>query len=247
MPDHVGAWIRTERGSRRLLPAEELARGLGVPNEWELSAAGFTDSVLKQTTSAFHWEHFSKLLVLPALAAHESSEGPLPSSVDPISALVAPGPEFSWCPTDLSEGGVWYRDRVTNLVAAAHYEDRLALVRDGLRALQIHRSNYTATHPEPQQLQLLWWEFPPEHWDEIRDGCSIYFMVPPTACIHPNSSMTEEQLVIATKFVQELVDLDVLVPGFVLTNGRLGKSRTAWPVARFVGYEIWRSKLGCLQ
>jgi hypothetical protein len=33
------------------------------------------------------------------------------------------------------------------------------------------------------------------------------FLEPPTTCIHPNSSMTEEQLVIATEFVQELVDL----------------------------------------
>jgi hypothetical protein len=221
MLDHVGAWIRTERGSRRLFP-EELARGLGVPKEWELSDAGLTDSVLKQTTSAFHWEHLSELLVCPALAAHESSGGPLPSRVDPISAPVEPVPEFSWCPPDLSAGGVWYRERVSNLVAAAaHYEDRVQLVRDGLRALKVHRSNYTATHPYPKQIQLLWWEFPSEHWDEIRDGGSMNFMVPPTACIHPNSPMTEEQLVIATELVQELVDLVVLVPGFVLTNGPL--------------------------
>jgi hypothetical protein len=200
MLDHVGAWIRTERGSRRLLPVE-LARGLGVPKEWELSEDGLTDSVLKQTTSALH---LSELLICPSLDAHKSSAGSLHSSVDPISAPVKPVSEFSWCPPDLSAGGIWYQERVTNLVAAAaHYEDRVQLVHDGLRALEVHRSNYTATHPEPKQLQLLWWEFPPEHWEEIRDGGSMNFMVPPTPCIHPNSSMTEEQLVIATEFVQE--------------------------------------------
>jgi hypothetical protein len=221
IPDHVGAWIRTERGSRRLLP-EALARRLGVPKEWKLSEAGFTDSVLKQTTSAFHWEHLSELLVCSALDIPASSDGPLHISVDPIYAPVAPVSEFSWCPPDLSIGGVWYQERDTNLVkAAAHYENRVQLVHDGLRALEVHRSNYTATHPEPKQLQLLWWEFPPEHWDEIRNGGSMNFMVPPTACIHPNSAMTEEQLVIATEFVQELVELGVLVPGSVLTNGPL--------------------------
>jgi hypothetical protein len=46
-PDHVGAWVRKERGSRRLLPVE-LARGLGVPKEWELSEDGLTDSVLSR-------------------------------------------------------------------------------------------------------------------------------------------------------------------------------------------------------
>jgi hypothetical protein len=54
-----------------------------------------------------------------------------------------------------------------------------------------------------------------------RDGGSMNCMVPSTPCIHPNSSMTEEQLVIAAAFVQELVDLGVLVPGFILTIGPL--------------------------
>jgi hypothetical protein len=54
---------------------------------------------------------------------------------------------------------------------------------------------------------------------EIHDGGSMHFMAPPTPWIHPDSSMTEEQLVIATEFVQELVDLGALVPGFGLTNG----------------------------
>jgi hypothetical protein len=188
----------------------------------EVPLASILSPLALVSDSAFHWEHLSELLVCPTLATHESSAGPLHSSVDPIYAPVQPVPEFSWCPLDLSTEGVWYRERVTNLVAAAtHYEDRVQLVQHGLRALKVHRSNYTATHPEPKQLQLLWLEFPPEHWDESRDSGFMNFMVPPTACIHPNSSMTEEQLVIATDFVQELVDLGVLVPVFVLTNGPL--------------------------
>jgi hypothetical protein len=113
-----------------------------VPKEWELSEAGFTDATLKQTTSVFHWEHLSAHLVCPALSAHKSSAGNLPSAVDPISVPAEPVPEFSWCPPDLSSGDVWYWERFTNLVAAAaHYENRVQLVHDGVRALTAHRSN----------------------------------------------------------------------------------------------------------
>jgi hypothetical protein len=60
--------------------------------------------------------------------------------------------------------------------------------------------------------------------------------------------MTEEQLVIATEFLQVLVNLDDLVAGFVLTNGPLFVlDKTDQPgQRRFVRYEVWRSKLGRL-
>ena len=36
----------------------------------------------------------------------------------------------------------------------------------GLRALDTHRANYEGDGTI-KQLQILWWEFPPEHWEEL--------------------------------------------------------------------------------
>jgi hypothetical protein len=58
MPEQVGKWIITERGARRLL-REEVAKGLGLTNEWELPTASLKGSVLEHTTSVYHWEYLS--------------------------------------------------------------------------------------------------------------------------------------------------------------------------------------------
>jgi hypothetical protein len=70
--------------------------------------------------------------------------------------------------------------------------------------LDIHRDNYDANGPTLKKLQLLWWEWPPEHWDGIRDGSSMHFMVDPVPDIKANAAMTPEQLPIAIEFVEEL-------------------------------------------
>jgi hypothetical protein len=63
--------------------------------------------------------------------------------------------------------------------------------------------------------------FPPEHWDDLRDGSSMNFLVEPRHELTPNSDMEEEQIVIAEEFLDELVALGVLVEvplgGIVLT------------------------------
>jgi hypothetical protein len=90
--------------------------------------------------------------------------------------------------------------------------------------LKRHRLNYTAEGPNPTHLQLLWWEFPMESWDELREGYSMNFITPPKEQITPNSEMTAEQVTIAEEFVEELVNLGVLIrvkPGEMVTNGPL--------------------------
>jgi hypothetical protein len=120
-------------------------------------------------------------------------------------------PAFHWVPPDLSEGGEFYNDRVrTLLYASQSFPDPDAVFRDGLEILRIHRGNYTKTHPLPQRLQIIWWEFPPAHWADLKDGSSMNFLKPPGEFILPNSDMTPEQLIIAGEFVDELVDLGVL-------------------------------------
>ena len=70
--------------------------------------------------------------------------------------------------------------------------------------------NYSSQGPEPKWLQLLWWEFPPEHWDDLRNGFRQNFMISPPACLTPNAAMDESGLLAAAAFVNELLDLGVI-------------------------------------
>ena len=48
----------------------------------------------------------------------------------------------------------------------------------GMEALLIHSGNYNAVGPTPCRLQLLWWELPPEKWDDLREGSCMNFLTP---------------------------------------------------------------------
>jgi hypothetical protein len=79
--------------------------------------------------------------------------------------------DFSWSPPVLRAGGEWYRKILMNLfAAAATYADPFPLIREGINILDQHWKTYNATHPDPKELQVIWWEFPREHWDPLRDG-----------------------------------------------------------------------------
>jgi hypothetical protein len=214
MPSTPGAWIRTEKGTRRL-QLEESARGLGVPKEWNLDPRALSASVLLATTSVFHWEYLSSSLLRPALPS-EPLQVSVPVFLDQLGqrfpmANVEANPTFSWKPPDLSPGGEWYELRVSNLrKAAATLPNSTRLVEDGLLALAVHRKNYSETGPDAVQLQLLWWEFPSEHWEGLREGSRMNFLQSPPPCIHPNTPMDAEQRLVAAAFVDELLDLAVL-------------------------------------
>ena len=58
-------------------------------------------------------------------------------------------------------------------------DDAAELFQEGLQLLAHHRNNYG---PEgPKYLEVLWWEWPPLHWDELRKGGSMNFMEEPNA------------------------------------------------------------------
>ena len=67
---------------------------------------------------------------------------------------------------------------------------------EGLKALEVHRENFESG--ELRKLQLLWWEFPSEHWTELHKGGSMNFLSTPTKGLIPNAPMMEEQVEIAT-------------------------------------------------
>jgi hypothetical protein len=73
MPAHLGAYVNTERGTRRLMP-EESGRGLGIPKEWKVDPKRITKGRLERTTSLFHWEYLSSILSRAARIATKLDE-----------------------------------------------------------------------------------------------------------------------------------------------------------------------------
>jgi hypothetical protein len=119
--------------------------------------------------------------------------------------------DWNWSVPNLSEGNAWNLERLQNLKFAIQDHPRKdELWSEGLEILKRHRSNYG--EDGPQTLQLIWWEFPPGIWEAIRYGSSMNFLIAPDGHLEPNLPMTEEEQVVATKFVNELIRLQVLVP-----------------------------------
>ena len=209
MPDRPGARIRTERGVRGLL-AEEYCRGLGLTSS---DSTKLSRSVAIRTTSVFHWEYLSPVLSgtaptspLPAAASSTPMDafGPIPADTESV-------PPFQWSPPDLQQGGKWFLQRVRNLrLACQPLPDPAAAYDTGISILNRHRLNYDSSGPCPKWLQLLWWEFPPEHWDQLREGCKQNFLIPPPEGLTPNATMDSAGLAAAAAFVDELLDLGVV-------------------------------------
>lgn len=217
MPARVGRLIETERGIRRLLP-EELAKGLGWTSPTSPSLATHT---VERSTSLFHWEYLmAGVRTVLGNSTQESTPEVVKPSVQPLeevptSALPPTGEvaPFQWKPPDLSAGGPWYQDRIASLKgAAAFYPNPQEVVTQGLSDLERHRQNYDAEGARPQKLQLLWWEFPQDHWEALRSGSPMNFLKEPTPEIHDNAKMDEQQLEVAVEFVEELRGLGVLRP-----------------------------------
>jgi hypothetical protein len=125
-----------------------------------------------------------------------------------------PEEEWSWEPPDLAEGSTFFQDRVTSLKAAIDEavpeQDKARWLSEGLDAMRVHRGNYT--EEGPQQLQLLWWEFPREHCEGLREGSSMNFLISPHGELEMNSNMTPEEAEAAGRFIDELKSLGALRP-----------------------------------
>jgi hypothetical protein len=62
MPSHLRAWLETKKRIQHLMP-EETSKGLRAPKEERMTLSA---SILKCTTSLFHWECLSSSLILPS-------------------------------------------------------------------------------------------------------------------------------------------------------------------------------------
>lgn len=228
MPSTPGRWITTHEGTRRL-EVDEFIRGMGgvTPGPPNFGKHPLRSMALR-STSVFHWEHLTNsmsrsiwLKVTPGMSNPSTAPRELLPSDQRFPSRPR-APKFTWQPPDLSMGSPWYNRRLTNLnIAAAVYplpdgvEEgtfRRALVTEGLEMLARHRANYDSVGPKPTHLQLLWWEWPYEHWVPLREGSKMNFQQEPPAIIHENSPMDEVQTQVALEFVEELIGLGTLAP-----------------------------------
>jgi hypothetical protein len=103
-------------------------------------------------------------------------------------------------------------DRVYSLIqASVSLPNPGEVILEGLELLRIYRGNYDVDGPKPTRLQLLWWEFPREHWTALREGSRMNFLIEPKHEIHDNAHMDEEQLDVAAAFVDELLELEIVL------------------------------------
>jgi hypothetical protein len=223
MPDHPHVWIRSDKGVRRL-QHEELAKAKGVPSEWLKGGKPLKQSQVDRATCLHLWTAAMDT-VRPWLLEEEGSvlssqQGSEPKQIkEGWADAEEDTSEWEWQVPDLSEGGEWFKARVKSLKEAIKgAPNSEELYAGGLKALAIHRGNYTEAGP--QKLQLLWWEFPKEHHEGLREGFRMNFLITPEGELQLNSEMDELERKVAGKFVDELESLGVLAEakGKLLAN-----------------------------
>ena len=87
---------------------------------------------------------------------------------------------------DLTEGSPFYLERIKTLTLTIKQLnlDFDSVFQSGLDILSAHRLNYGPDGPA--HLVVLWWEWSPLHWDDLRTGSTMNFMEKPIPGIVPN-------------------------------------------------------------
>jgi len=225
MPSRPGSWIETDRGFRRL-HADELAKGLGVPRSWSRDPLLTTNKCVDHLVGVHLWEGISHSLetlwpevgmagdsipVTPTTPTGPPDPPGVPTDPVPPSSFPSQEGSWHWDAPDLSLSGAWYRNRIRNLKRASKCypeNERKAIIDHGKADLAIHRQNYGPDGA--RQLQLLWWEFPKEHWEPLRLGSSMNFLKDPRTGLTPNAKLDDTQQAVAGEFVDELIALKII-------------------------------------
>jgi hypothetical protein len=206
----VESYVQTERGIRSVQP-EEWLKMKGLPTTWTPKSKETLTGIV-EAAGVHEWATIGDF-ILPAIHRHVAvsmtphlhnrrAGPPMTSGPEPIDS-------WNWTAPDLSEGSAFYHDRVTSLKQAiAKCEGPEEWLTEGLETLKYHRMNYGIDGP--QRLVVLWWEWPPEHWLELREGSSMNFLAVPPPILVANANMTPEELACAVSFLDELISLGVL-------------------------------------
>jgi hypothetical protein len=161
--------------------------GLGENREEETSIAG-----VPPLSSIPIWEEDCS-----DEKSESEDEHPLPEEVELPPNIDAP---FESKAPDLRDGGEWCEARLDKIrTVTSVWHDHDCIMVEARRLLASHRLNYTSQGA--QHLEILWWEWSPEHWESLRFGGSMNFMETPVPGLEGNGKMTESQLKIAVAFV----------------------------------------------
>ncbi len=202
IPACIDLCIQTKQGILTVQP-EEWLKMKGLPKTW-IPKSKETLTGIVEATVVYFIPVILRQAALPKTAhLHNRCTGP------PMAPGQEPFESWNWRAPDLYEGSLLYDNRVTALKRAIAEcngpEERLV---EGLETLKHHRMNYGIDGP--QALVVLWWEWPPEHWRELRVGSSMNFLALPPPILVANANMTPEELVCAVSFLDELISLGVL-------------------------------------
>ena len=219
MPNKIGSIIKTDSGYRQLLRAD-LARAKGY---WrEFTSPPEHDAL---------WELVPPLHLMVAVGdtlvyTRNGETRPTSPSSDqtqsnPSTRKTKSEKDWTFQMPDLTEGGQWHKQRVTNLRSAAkNFGNQKLLVKEGLEALRRHRKNYGPDGAK--HLQLLWWEWPRRLWENLLHGFPMHFVnAPPPQDQAPPKNLSDKQKKAMCEYVDELVSLGVLVPGKGTSVGNL--------------------------
>jgi hypothetical protein len=223
MPVRTPSWIRTDKGIRRL-QHQELAKAKGLLENFEMPTTknklrsvrnstchhimtACLDQVGRWLDTIMNDKNLGETGKQRATPGRHPKAKDEPGWTDGENADDAE--EWEWEVPELGPGSPWYADREANLrEAVKDTTDPDQCYRDGLECLRHHRTNYTAAGP--QRLQLLWWEFPRDHWTALREGCHLGFLISPKGELKLNGALTNEEREVAGRFVDELIGLGVL-------------------------------------
>ena len=214
MPIDSHAYVRDPKYGARRIVRDEFAKALGVSDAADIGdrwIPGLTDT-LRCTTSLHIWSVLDSV-IRPTLLHRGRMSAPLSGTVD--HAVADPGiaeeedADWDWQPPDMHETGPWFQARVANLRrAAAKRGNRQRVFRKGMATLR----RYVRTmEGKETTLNLLWWEWPESHQERLRKGCDQLFQVCPEEGIVPNQDMDPDQLETAAEFVDELIEMGVLI------------------------------------
>ena len=214
-------WILVPGKGIRKVQMEEMAKMKGLNDSIynNLSYQILSNSVEQHVFAAI------SVAIAPTIIGAMDNRPPLCSSTYEVNrrATITSKPivPWTWNVPNLSINSCFYQKRIQGLKSAIRELNLnyTSTMKQGLDILEAHRTNYGMEGPK--HLVILWWEWPKEHWNDLRLGVSMNFMAVPTPGISENQDMDGPTLEAAIKFVDELISLRVLCippPSTIILN-----------------------------
>ena len=124
---------------------------------------------------------------------------------------------WTWNPPGLEVNGEWFTNQRQQLILVLSKlnlppDQYTALYQQSLDILAAHRSNYDEFGPTPSKLQVIWWNFPREHWHQLLNGFSMNFLKTPSPYVPETKVLDDSQVSTINQFMAELISLGTLIP-----------------------------------